>query len=191
MSKGSLAHDRLVNIVNTGIISDSDRGEGRMIPVLILNTVGHDDITELFRVHEHLPPGDVITQWLWSLASSTALFLRMKYLKPMSCEFTIVFDTHRHVSAIDGILHSQAVYLQSGKEGDTLSSTMQLEAGTASWVRILAEVPRMDFFDVWNKRILKILSKRFREHGLNRHQRDVAAHKQLNSMRQVWGIRRD
>jgi hypothetical protein len=52
-----------VPIAGDAAIAQHGMGEGRMIPLLILDTTKRDDIDELIRIHEHLPPGDVNSQW--------------------------------------------------------------------------------------------------------------------------------
>ena len=46
-----------VPIVAEGAISSTTLGDGRLIPVLILDTSNRPDIDEFVRVHQHLPAG--------------------------------------------------------------------------------------------------------------------------------------
>ena len=53
----------LVQVVGDAAIAASPFVEGRLVPLVIVDTSGRPDLEELVRVHKHLPPGDVETQW--------------------------------------------------------------------------------------------------------------------------------
>jgi len=174
---------RPVQIVGDGLVSSTERGEGRFIPVLILNTADRPDIDELLRVHQNLPPGDVVTQWSTVLFAKESIVLNMRFIKPMSCKFGIAFDPYKYGVLIDAILYAQALYFLSGKVGDQVSSTTDKP-------KILAEVPRLSFLNTWNKRYLRIASRRFRLNGLDRTAAKRAAREMIESIREMWEMRR-
>ena len=54
---------RPVRIVWDAAIATTIIGDGRLIPLLIIDASERPDVSELVRIHKHLPPGDVICQW--------------------------------------------------------------------------------------------------------------------------------
>jgi hypothetical protein len=54
---------RPVRIVADGAIAAGPIGDGRLIPLLILDTTERSDLEEFIRVHQFLSPGDVNFQW--------------------------------------------------------------------------------------------------------------------------------
>lgn len=174
-----------VKIVGDGLLSAPIIGEGRFIPAMILQTTHRPDIDELLRVHEHTPPGDVLTQWAIVPFRPQCLILQMRFEKPMACEFDILFDVDKNSALIDAIMHAQAVYIQPGVPGDSLSQSMDKNIP-----RIIAEIPRPDYFEKWNKLILKIMTKKMRAQGMERHVARKAAVDLLKAGREIWNIRR-
>ena len=51
-----------VPILADAAIATEKIGNGKLIPVLILDTSERPDVAELIRIHAHLPQGDVISQ---------------------------------------------------------------------------------------------------------------------------------
>ena len=147
---------KLVNIVGDGLVSTVERGEGRFIPSLILDTSPYPEIEDLLRVHLHCPPGDAESVWAEMPFSSFNIALNLKFIRPLECEFAILFIPEKHALLIDAILHAQSLYFLSGKEGDCMSTTMENP-------KILVEIPRSEFTARWEKRLPKIYAKKFRD----------------------------
>ncbi len=182
--------NRFVNIsplliLAEGLVSANGIGEGRFIPVVIIDVSVHPKISELFRVHEHAPSGDVLTQWGTVLFKSQFLFLKMQFKSPMEAEFEILFDVVKNTALIDSIMHAQALYIQAGQPGDSVSGTFNKEVP-----RILAEIPRTFSFEKWDKLAHKVTMKKLRNKGLNRDASRKAATEVLRSGREMWKIRR-
>jgi hypothetical protein len=111
------------------------------------------------------------------------MILYMEFLKPMNCEFGILFDAEGKLALIDAIMHAQAVYLQAGKPGDRLSRTIDA-------TKMIVEVPRGDYFVMWEKRMPKLVAKRMRAKGLSRSDSRKAAPEVIKTMREMWNKRR-
>src|SRR5260221_3843070 len=146
---------KLVDIINDGLVSTTERGEGRFIPSLILDTSLHPEIEHLLRVHLHCPPGDAASVWAEMRFSGFEIALNLKFIRPLECEFAIRFIPEKHALLIDAILHAQSLYFLSGKTGDRMSTTMENP-------KILVEIPRSEFAARWEKRLPKIYEKKFR-----------------------------
>jgi hypothetical protein len=174
---------RLVDIVNDGLVSTVERGEGRFIPSLILDTSPYPEIEHLLQVHLHCPPGDAESVWAKIPFSDFDIALNLKFIRPLACEFAIRFVAEKHAILIDAVLHAQALWFLSGKAGDRMSTTMENP-------KILVEIPRSEFASVWEKQLPKIYAKRFRAEGLSRPEAKRAAVEMIESTREMWKMRR-
>jgi hypothetical protein len=67
----------------------------------------------------------------------------------------------RQGGVVDQIVQSQGLYLQGGRPGDRLASTLDHE-------RILVEVPSRKFRPEWDRILRKALTKDYRRRGLSR-----------------------
>jgi len=174
-----------LQIVTDGIVSVNGVGEGRFIPVVILDVSKRPEIGELLRIHEHAPPGDVLTQWGGVPFNNQLLFLKMQFKSPMECDFEVLFNVFRHTALIDAIMHAQALYIQGGILGDSVSGTFNKAVP-----RILAEIPRTYSFEKWDKLAHKVTTKKLRDKGLSRDAARKAAAEVLRTGREMWNIRR-
>lgn len=173
---------KLVEIIDDGLVSTAERGEGRFIPSLILNTSPYPEIEHLLQVHIHCPPGDAESVWI-DMPLSSEVALNLKFIRPLECEFAIRFLPEKHALLIDAILHAQALYFLSGKSGDRMSTTVENP-------KIIVEIPKSPFTTAWEKRLPKIYAKKFRADGLSRLEARRAAKEMIESMREMWKMRR-
>lgn len=157
-----------VRIVGDGAIAGRAVADGKLVPVLILDTTHRPDIEELVRIHEHLPPGDAISQWCKLKDTHNAIALVLSFVRPSEVIVALNFDLALHGGLVDLILVSKALYLQPGKDGDRLSTTM-----TNS--RIIVEVPETGFREHWEQMKYDSLVKDFRGRGLSKRQAKHAA----------------
>jgi hypothetical protein len=125
--------------------------DGRLLPVLIVDTRQHQDLAELIRVHEHLPPGDVISQWASSLDNDDHILLILKFTHPMEVNALLRFSIEHQAILVESILSGGALYLQSGLPGDRLITNLDA-------ARILVEVPDSGFRPHWERLLLKRLT---------------------------------
>jgi hypothetical protein len=115
--------------------------EGRMVPVLILDTRSRPEIEELIRVHRHLPPGDVRVIWgeLGKL-----IVLRLKFIRPLEVTIVVPFDVGKQRFLADSAMRAMAVYLQAGKPGDRLRDDPERP-------KVLVELPTTEFEEIWER----------------------------------------
>jgi hypothetical protein len=83
---------------------------------------------------------------------------------------------------VDQIIQAQGVYLQPGRPGDRLATT--LDKG-----KILVEVPSRNFRAEWDRIFSKQLGKKFRKEGLSRQEAKRATESFLKEWRQFGALR--
>ncbi len=157
-------------------------GEGRFIPLLIIDTTKRTDIDDMVKAHEKLPPGDVESQWgrIFKVEINVALILQ--FHRPSEILVVLDFDIARQGILIEQILNAKALYLQPGRPGDKLKTTLENP-------RILIEVPDPKFKKKWKKIWHKEMSKAMREKGLNRKDSKIAAETAIREMQKMSDFR--
>ncbi|MCJ8211659.1 hypothetical protein MUY27_18215 [Mucilaginibacter sp. RS28] len=170
-------------VVGEGALSSTVIGEGRFIPLLIIDPLGHQEIKELISVHRNLPPGDAIFRWSSSIWNRKKIYLTIEFMKPMKTSFAIVFDTQNENALIEGIIQSRGFILQVGKTGDKPSSTQKED-------KVLLEVPDLGFDFKWNTILTDVIKSKYKKMGLSKKEINIATKEHIKSMREVWAIRR-
>lgn len=151
-----------VPIVSDALIATRGLADGRLIPVVILDTSRRPDIESMIRAHESLGPGDVTSAWgVRSRFDPSHIRLFLTVSRPSSCTVLLEFPTVTHGGIIDQIVQAQGLYIQPGRPGDRLGSTL----GNP---RILVEVPSQDFQPTWERLLGRELTNSFRRQGLSR-----------------------
>lgn len=157
--------------------------DGRLVPALIVDTGARPEVAEMIRVHEHLPPGDVASQWASVAESDDLVALVLKFERPVALEVTLLFSIERQALVIDSVLNAGALYLQAGQAGDRLSTRLDAP-------RILIEIPDMGFGPHWDillrKRMTNVMATRL---GVSRRKARPAAEKFIREMRRLRGLR--
>jgi hypothetical protein len=176
---------RPATIISDAAVATVNVGEGRLIPLVIIDSSERPDIEELVRVHEYLPPGDVTVQWghMENTPEWIALFLR--FVRPVEVLLVLNFNIVKQGGIVDQILLSRALYLQSGRAGDRFRNTIDAK-------RILIDVPETGFGKTWNGLLFKRLVKDFRQRGLPKYQAKEAARGLIEEWRKfgrsrLWG----
>lgn len=164
-------------IINDAAVAALGVAEGRLIPLLIIDSVERPDIEELVRVHEHLPPGDVKIQWSQLKNDSDGIAMLIRFTRPAEVFLMLYFDIVRQGGLVDQILSSRALYLQPGRNGDRLSNTLGAK-------RLLIEVPETGFSKPWDEIFFKHLVKDFRQKGLSKHQAKEATKGFIEKLRE-------
>ena len=149
-------------------------GEGRMIPVLILDTSTRADFEKLisFQVSANIL-GDAESVWTFKKRrrDTTRPQLVLNFSKPSQLLLIIEFDLPRQGVLVDQILLSHGVSLQPGRPGDRLKNTIK---NPRIYIEIIRnEIFREQFEKVYKKAILRY----FRQNGMSR----VAARRAVNT----------
>jgi hypothetical protein len=159
---------RPVPIVADAAIATGIIGDGRLIPLIILDASERHDLEELIRVHQYLRPGDVVSQWATIEDGSGRIALLLTFEKPMSMTVLIAFDMTKYGGLIDQIIRAKGLYIQAGKAGDRLIHNPDKP-------KLILEIPDTGFSRTWDGLLRKSVVKRMREAGLSRREAKDAA----------------
>lgn len=151
----------IVPIVSDAAIATGAVGDGRLIPLVILDTTNRPDLIDFFKAHDKMPPGDVDSAWASIEGFSDHLALWLKFKKPFETEAVFNFELMEHGLAVDLAMRGRAIYLQAGKPGDRLYREMDAPRIV---VELGAEMPKQQWEEVWQKAI----KNRLRKEGLSR-----------------------
>lgn len=155
-----------LRIVSEAALATCEIDEGRLVPLLIVDTSQRPDVENMVRAHRHFGQGDVVSRWVAPKRfGNSKLQLFLEVLKPSKCILVLEFDIAGQSAVIEQICQAQGLYIQPGRMGDRVSNTMEND-------RILLEVPRGKFYISWQRIWRKALYKKFRSEGLAR---DVAS----------------
>ncbi|MFK0570878.1 hypothetical protein [Endozoicomonas sp.] len=168
-----------VPLVGNGALASTGVGEGRMIPVLIVDCKEKVELRDLIYAHENSPPGDVTSTWGWPKWKKNRVFLILKFTKPAQIEVGITFDLKSHGALVDGIIHSNAFYLQPLEAG---SNVMEGVGGR----KIIVEIPDTDFLPTWYEIYDASLVKKFKASGLTSKEAKLASVQHREKMRNIW-----
>lgn len=171
-----------VRIVTDAAIATGGVGEGRLVPVLIVDGEQRPDITEMIRIHKELLTGDFSALWAKLRNREGKIALVLKFIRPAELNIILEFDIEKQGGIVDTIIGARAFYLQAGKEGDRLMKTMDHP-------RILVEIGDLEFDKEWDKMLRKHMAKRLRKEGLRRSEAKRAVEGFLQEWRQMSGFR--
>lgn len=176
----------IFKVVGNGGLSDPLRGEGRIYPVLILDTGANFEVEELFNFHKDTPPGD--TKLVWGRPNTNtffkpkSVFLSLEFIKPMKISFGIEFDIKTQYSLVDGIIQQRGVILVSGKPKNKVAGLLNES--------VIVEVPNLDFDQTWDNMLQDTLNDKYRKMGASRRDAKNYIKEHIKSMREFWDIRR-
>lgn len=171
-----------IPIVADAGIATCTTGEGRIIPLVIIDTSARPDIENLVRAHEKLPPGDAEIRWGQFKESKDKIALIIQFKRPSEAMLILEFNINNQGGLIDFILKAKALYIQPGREGDRFVATMENS-------RILVEIPEIGFQDVWKDIWQEAIIKELRKRGLSRTEAKVASRECISSMREISTFR--
>lgn len=172
-----------VPIIADGLIATALLGEGRTIPVLILDTSTRPDV-ENFMTSQYWAGivGDAESSWSFKkrFSGHPRPLLILNFTKPSQCLLIIEFDIPRQGVLVDQILWAHGVYLQPGRPDDRLATTLENP-------RIIVEVPpnenfRVEFESVYKKAIFR----HFRREGMSRTHAKQGVSSYLQKRREVF-----
>ena len=181
-----LAHPREaspVRIAGDGAISSGGVGDGRMLPVLILDADARPDIHEFTRMHGHSGPGDVRVRWGQMPDYKDTVMLILSFQRPVELTVIIAFELARHHGfLIEQILQTSGTYIQAGTQGDRLKHTIDTP-------KVLVEIPDTGFRPTWDKLYLQFTEKALRACGLDRKEAKSGAREAIAKLREIGAFR--
>lgn len=178
----SVRASEIVRIVGDAAIATARMVEGRLVPLLILDTAAHPQLAEFIRIQSQFPPGDVVTQWGQLEGQDSAVVLRLEFTRPIQTSATIKFDVVTQGILVDQILTARCAYLQSGREGDRFVTPPDA-------ARIFLEIPDTGFGPMWHRIFRRHISMHMRLSGLSSKQAAQAADQAIAEIRKFGQIR--
>lgn len=179
--------EKPVPIISDAGMATESVGDGKLIPILIVDSTGRADIDDLIRFHNHTPAGDVRCTWgsnrLIKFPHSiekVALFLEFE--RPIKTFAILEFSVVSQGVIVQSILESKAFYLQVGRKGDRFIHDMDRH-------KILVEVPDTGFREFWEKLWHKNFVRKFMKDGLSRKNATKAATDIIVMMKDVSLVR--
>jgi hypothetical protein len=170
-----------VPIVSDAAIATVEVADGRLLPLLIIDTSLRPDVEDMIKVHKYVGPGDAESVWARLSKDETVINLVLKFKKPSRCVLVLEFDIVKQGVLVDQIVNAQGLYLQYGRKGDRFSSTIEQE-------RIIVEVPSRDFVQEWDRIFHKTLEKHAKKkEGLNRREAKDFSRNVIQEWRRVMG----
>jgi hypothetical protein len=171
-------------IVADAAIGAVSVADGRLIPVLIVDTSERPDIDQLVRAHQYIAPGDVDTTWMRNRdkVRLDSVSLLCEFKRPVKCVVILEFPLPEKVAVVDLIVGSEAMYLQPGKPGDRIAATLDNP-------KIIADVSSLDFRPTWDRILTKVVENQFRSRGLRGKQAREAARELIQRDRELWTVR--
>ena len=169
----------VVTIVSNAAIANEMVGDGRLLPLVILDTTKRPDLVDLFRVHEKTPPGDADSCWVSIAGFDQHLALALEFKKPFEIKFVINFDLTDDGMAVDLAMRGRAIYLQAGKPGDRFYRTV---GAPGIIVELGADLPKRDWERIWQKAI----GSRLRAEGVSRADAKRLAPEYMQKIREMF-----
>lgn len=169
----------IIPIVSDGAIGVPDVGDGRIIPVIVIDCRDRDDILDLIYAHEHSPPGDVKITWGKKSFQQHSVYLLLEFERPSQVMILLQFKLEEQGMLVDGIFRSKGLYLQPLESGARVTDGLDN-------AKILIEVPDTNFFDDWNGLFKKHLLKNFKKKGLSTKEAHGAVENYLKTTREMW-----
>ena len=153
---------KALRIVGEGAIAHPAAVEGKMVPVVILDTSERPDIDEFIRLHAHIAAGDAKTQWGTKAGDQDIVRLILTFLRPSELVAIIDFDLGENQGIlVEGTLIARSLYIQGGREGDRIKNTMDRP-------KVIVEVPDTGFDSAWDKIYLKHAVAKMKAEGMPR-----------------------
>lgn len=157
--------------------------DGRMTPLLILDSLGHPEVNAIINAHSHLSPGDVTSNWASIEGRPDDVVLILTFVRPVEAEVAICFSIEKQAILVDAVLQSSAVYLQAGRDGDRL-------VHDPARPKVLVEVPAGDFNEKWEGIFIRqITTMIVREHNVEKTEAMRLARTLLGEIRKTTKFR--
>lgn len=177
-----LDKDRFVSVVGDGAISTGRVGEGRMIPLVIVDARTRPDLLEVVRLNKEGLQGDVRLNWASLNDAFDEIGLICRFVRPVEAECVVVFNVEKQGILVEQALAQKAMYFQPGAPGDRLKNTWDNP-------RIIIEIPEMSFRQAWDKIYFKSVVKQLRARGLDRAEAKRGAESVIKQLREFGSFR--
>lgn len=181
-NKLTLQKEDYLKLVGDGAIADSETADGRLIPVLILDTTEKKQLENLVKTQEETGTGDVTSIWAVKRFNNEHVTLALFFKSPIEFRLAISFQTSKHSSLIEGIISSRAVYIQPGASGDKVSENINAP-------KIIVEIPAKTTFEKWDAMFEKAVMKKIKNEGVRGKKLKEATQEHISIIKEIWGKR--
>jgi hypothetical protein len=182
MNARKIKDEDLVPIIGDGAIGSPIFGDGRLIPVLIIDFDTNRALRDLIHLHENTQPGDAIVTWGHSRFfrfNNKYVYLVLDFTRPSEVTAAFKFDVDRQGGLVDGIINACGVYLQPKESG--LRVVQGLDEP-----KILVEIPASADLPNWDEIYNARLVKQFRRQGLSRTQAKLSTREHRSRLLEIW-----
>ena len=148
-----------VPIINDRAMISYGLASSRMIPLLIIDTSMRPDIEDIVRFYNYHGIGDVVVAWaLTSSCDKNHILFILTMRRPSRCVVILQFNIERQARVLDQIIHAQAVYIQAGRIGDRLKTTINN-------YRMLVDLSTKQVEGPWEGIFRRVLTNDYRSRG--------------------------
>jgi len=180
ISRLELRH--IVPVVGDGAIAHPNIGDGRLIPVLIVDCSEHRALHDLIVIHAETPPGDVVAKWGRRLLDKKTVILSLDFKRPVETSASFVFDVAKKGGLVDWIMNARGVYLQPTESGSKVSEGV-------NHPKIILEIPSSASLPGWEKIYRNSLIKGSVKNGCSRTQAKEATAQHRARLSELWSKR--
>lgn len=181
-NKVEIRNSDYLNLVGDGAIANSKTADGRLIPVMILDTSENKQLEYLVKMHDQIDTADVVSIWGVGRFNNNKVSLVLFFKGPIELKVAISLQPIKHAGLIEGILTSRAVYIQPGVPGDKISHNINAP-------KILVEIPAKTTFEKWDDIFEKTVIKKLKKEGLRGKKLKDASHDHISLIKDIWGKR--
>jgi len=123
-------------------------------------------------------------QWGQVIGHYYSVALILSFSRPATLVVIVEFDLQKnHGVLVEQVLATKALYIQAGREGDSLKHDVNLP-------KVILEVPETDFGrKIWNTIHNRYTTEKMRELGLNRADAKRAAKQYIAEIRKLGTVR--
>lgn len=172
-----------VPIISNAMIAAQPIGDGRSIPLIIIDCTNRKDISNLFENHKITGNGEINTRWIKTDRDKNKIGLFFEFKEPTNCIFYVEFNIPTSGALVDMIVKSQSLYIQPGQIGDTIGTTLDND-------RIVVEIPSEDFEVEWNKIYRSQITKHFKKkYGVSQRKATAIADDFINEMKLIGNFK--
>jgi hypothetical protein len=154
-------------------------GEGRLIPVVIVDASQNTDVQNLISLHQYTPPGDVNSTWAFRRFDSKYIFLKLEFLRPVNTTIYIPFGLEKYASLVSGVMISRAMYLQPFGSGSSVAEGINKP-------KILIEVSAE--FEGWGGIQKKTLINKYKKLKYTKKEASAMADEHISRMTEIWTV---
>lgn len=178
MTIGKIDIRHLVPIVGDGAIAHPDIGEGRLIPVLIVDCENHPALLDLILIHADTPPGDVVVRWGRRIFDKKNVYLTLDFARPVLTSASLCFNVAKQGGLVDWIINARGVYLQPSASGTKVSEGIDQP-------KIVVEIPPETTLPRWESIYRNSVIRTYRKGGCTRAEAKEATAQHLARLREL------